>query len=58
MVIIRNIGNQTEEIIFSTSSGYMHKYLSVQESVGVPSSFVTDQIRNLADRQILSIIKK
>ena len=57
MVTIRNIGNQTEELIFSCDGGYLHKYLIVGDSVTVPPSFVTDLVQNLASRRILSIVK-
>jgi hypothetical protein len=57
VVTIRNIGNQTEELIFSCDGGYLHKYLNAGGSVTVPSSFVTDLVRNLATRRILSIVK-
>jgi len=57
MVTIRNLGNQNEELIFSCTGGYVHKHLRPKEYVTVPLSFVTDLVRELANRQILSIVK-
>jgi len=55
MITIKNIGNQPEELIFSCAGGFTHHFLPPKQSVTVPSSFITEIVKELARRQILSL---
>jgi len=55
MITVKNLGSQTEELIFSNEGKYVHYFLPPKQSVTVPSSFKTNIVEELARRHIISI---
>ena len=55
MFTLRNLSSQGKELIFFNGSEYVHHWLDSKASVQMPKSFITDTVKELVRRNLISI---
>jgi hypothetical protein len=55
MKLVENKSLQTFTIYFQTDTGCMERYMKPGESIVVPTSYITEQIKTLHNRRIFKI---
>jgi hypothetical protein len=55
MKVVKNNSLQTFAIYFNTEKGCMEKYMQPGQSIVVPESYITEQIKTLHRRRIFKI---
>jgi hypothetical protein len=55
MKVVKNNSLQTFAIYFNTEKGCMEKYMLPGQSIVVPESYITEQIKTLHRRRIFKI---
>ena len=55
MFTLRNLSSQAKELIFFNGSEYVHHWLDPKANITIPKSFITDTVKELARRNLISI---
>jgi hypothetical protein len=55
MKVVKNNSLQTFAVYFNTEKGCMEKYMQPGQSIVVPESYITEQIKTLHRRRIFKI---
>lgn len=55
MKVVKNDSLQTLTVYFNTEKGCREKYMRPGESIVVPESYITEQIRTLHRRRVFKI---
>jgi hypothetical protein len=55
MKVVKNNSLQTFAVYFNTEKGCMEKYIKPGQSIVVPESYITEQIKTLHRRRIFKI---